>query len=1053
MPYEGPSGQVASGQVASVKSPTGRGSSGKGSYGQGLYGESAVRRSGRVALVAGTGTFAEGFDPLWRVPDELRLMRAVFTETAELSIHPESRLNPTVAELRHGLERAVTGGDAGIPPDVLVFYYSGHGVIHDEQLWIAAADSRLRQRATQLTVEDLVSLLIRAEADSPREIVVLLDFCFAGMAVEVFDRELARLRAQGRWLPVITVIAAVERTDQAQQLHFASSLAAALRNPPAGEQQPWIGQQELYKELERRMGDLSGVPVPVRNMLPAGESRAFPNPRYEPPTVRRPQEEGPGTGWAFCGRAAASRRIVAHLTSETARPGGLAVTGAASRGKSVLLDWVHTASCGEPLTPGPGAPEFPPEGCVDVLVDARGMPVTSVARKLAAHYRTGTKTDVPGLVAALAELPGPLRICVDSVEAAADEDELVGELLEPLGRIPGVRLVMAWSRVLPGFTGEQLALDGPEFTEDGDIARLVQQILCHRRDSRWGGVGREAITAVAEAVAEAAGGSWLQAYLFAIRHSPSDPAVVGVYAERSSAQLFFEKLESLDADGVDPDDHRWARDLLLPVAFGQGGGLPADGELWAAVVRASGRPKVGESDLKLLQELAGEFLAVPEDEMHGAGWRFERAPIGRYLVQAAEAPSVHAAFVRAMCERLPTRSPGSHDWSAADRYTRDHFPLHAWLAGVLDSYLDDPEFVLAMNAETLRRALIRASDHPDDKAGRVRSLCEQLYGTNRWDGHTLSRIALLAQIHSLGELAVRAAEWTSGWRPSLVERHPSAAVFCVDESTLLTATDYGFWRTGRGTPEEARAPGWSRLGTPGRSPVTTASVIDLAGRPCVFAGQIDGSAWIQSLDDNGGFKVIDGLGLNCRLVTCAQSGGGLLIAGTEGWQWREAKVTGAVVPRVGRRLGGAATARVGDTDLVAGMTATDVSVWRSDGEWLRTFTPPQGQALKAIAADSAGVFTGAGDGTVRRTPWSGHGGRQIATHSGPVAELRVRAGRHGRVLVSTGQYGDIQLTPLDGGGSTPYSLELGIGVNSADLSPSGDRVLVGTDAGVVDITL
>ncbi|MET9483531.1 hypothetical protein [Streptomyces sp. NPDC006638] len=977
--------------------------------------------------------------------DELRLTRAVFTETAGLTIHPKSQLNPTVAQLKESLEQALTGAPEGTPPQVLVFYYSGHGTAHDDQqLRIAAADSKRSGRATQLSVVELISLLIRSENESPAEIVVLLDLCNAGLAVDAFNRELARLRELGNWLPVLTVIGAVERYGDAQQLHFADSLASTLRSPPPAEQQEYIPMTVLFRELASRMGRLNGKPKPVMSPAPEGESEAFRNPWYEPPTTRRPQEEREGTGWAFCGRAEASEEIVSYLLSEAGR-GGLAVTGPAGSGKSVLLDWVAAASSGKPLQPGVNAPLPPPPGCLDLLVDARNLPVASVARKLAVHYGTGTGTDVPGLVAALTARSETMRICVDSVEAARDTASLVGDLLEPLAELTQVRLVVAWDEVHPGFGGRQLALGSPEYGTTEDVSRFVRQILQHRNDSQWRHVDKQVLDDVAHAAAEAAGGSWLRAYLFAVVLSPSDPSVARVHAERSTGELFLEKLESLDIDA----DRQWARDLLLPVALAQGGGMPADGRLWAAVVKAGGNVDVRESELKHIQELAGEFLAAPEDDMHGAGWRFERAIYARSLAESADETDAHGAFVRAMYDRLPVRPSSSRDWSAADLYTRDYFPHHARIAGVLEEYLDDPEFLLSVNAETLRRALIIASQHWNDKADKVRSLCERIEATDRWDGYTLSRMALLAQVGSLDTLARRAAEWTSGWQPLLVQRHPSHVVFRARNGVTLTTSDSRFWRNS-GTDLSTA---WSEVHTPaGGALVTTTSVIELGGVPCIFAGQIDGSAWIQRLDDEGDYKAIDGLTLNCRLVACAQAGDGLLIAGTEGWQWRAERRTSPMVHRLRRRLGGAATAVWNGITMVAGMTATDVSVWRSDGHLLHTFTPPQSQALTTIAADWDGVYTGAGDGTVWRTSWDGRERRQVATHTGPVAQMKLRPGQHGRTLVSAGRGGDILLTPLDRVGAGTSSLNLGITVNSADIAAPG-LVLAGTDAGVVQITL
>ncbi|MET9608922.1 hypothetical protein ABZZ17_28310 [Streptomyces sp. NPDC006512] len=1004
--------------------------------------DGGVRRSGRVALVSGTGEFGKGFDRLWHVRDEVRLMRTVLAATADLTIHPASRLNPSVQELKDSLEEALAG-PGGVPPDVLVFSYSSHGVLGAEtELRLAAADSRHGEWSTMLDAGDLVSLVLRDEAHSPREIVVLLDCCYAGTAVNAFKKVLAQREALGAWIPVLTVIGATERNVTAPQLHFADSFASTLSNPPADQSREFLPTKDLFEELKRRMLRLEQPLTPVNRNPDEGETRAFRNPLYESRTVRRPQEATPQSGWAFCGRAKAAADLVAYLTSQ-APPGGLAVTGAEGSGKSVLLDWIHTGARDDPLPAGPGAPAAVPRDCVDLLVDVRGLETRDAARKLAAHYGTGTGSDVPALVDALANREGTTAVLVDSVDACMDPDTLYATLLAPLAALPRVRLVMACKEVPAGFPGRLIALDGPEFTGPGDIAGFVRHVLCHRKGSRWHPTRDERLTEVADTVAKISAGSWLRAYLFSVNLSPLDPAEAHVDAERTIADLFLQELETFDADP------RWAQNLLLPVALAQGTGLPADGLLWAAVLRALGGESPGTTEIERVQRKASEFLASPEEKMHGAGWRFPPSPYAAALAGASDAEAGHAAFVRAMYEGLPTRPRGGRDWTAADRYTRSHFAHHARLAGVLDTFLDDPEFLLAMDAETLRRALNLSLLGAHDKASRVHSLCEQLHASPLRDGHTLSRLALLAQVHGLDELARRAGESSSGWVPSLLarKRHPTAVFFARDGRPLVVADGDVLHREVGDRP----ATSWSRLETDLREErVTTASVISLPQGECVFAGEIDGRAWIQGLDNRDAHIEIAGLDLRCELVACLQAGAGLLVAGTDGWQWRENRVTGPVVPAVGLRLGGAAAAVCEGGTLVAGRTARNVSVWRSDGVALRTFTPPQRKGLTAIAADARHVHTGAGDGTVWSTPWRGGEGHRVTTHKGRVAEVRVGRGRNGPVLVSTGQEGDVRITPLDDTTDAAWGVNLGLATDSADIDARGG-LLVGTEAGVVRI--
>jgi hypothetical protein len=999
----------------------------------------------RVALVMGTSTFGDGFAPLPSVPDELRLMKAVLTESADCVIHPKSDLNPSVDELKAAFEQALDGD--GTPPDLLILYYSGHAIdISDGDLFIAAHNSSKRELNSMLRADDLFALILpELHRPRPREVVILLDTCRAGLAVARFRREQGVQEAKGGDMPVLTVFGAVDRVHDAQQLHFVESFAAAVRTAPAADKAEYVPMHELYDELAGRMrklrGDQGDPPVPQFLGSP-GKSRAFLNPWYAA-DVRLPREAGEGSGWAFCGRAAAVEETVSYLYGEEAA-GGLAVTGGAGSGKSLLLDWIHTAAHGKPLPAGPGAPAPVADDPHLKLVDVRGLTLRVVLSRLSRLYELrATPSDSPqALIDALSEQPGPLRICFDSVDACAEPDRLYAELVAPLAALDHARVVVAGSHAPSGFTGRQLDLDGEEFADPDGIAAFVAHVLHHRKGTTWAYADQRWIGDIARDTAQAAGESWLRAYLFAVSLSADDPATATVRAERSTADLFLEQLAALDED-----DPRWAREMLMPVALAQGEGLPADGRLWAAVLSTGGH-RIEAADLTRVQQKASEFLAAPEGGMYGHGWRFERSPHARYLAESDEERAWHRRFVQAMTGQLPRRDSGALDWTAADRYTREHFAHHAHLAGVLTQYLHDPEFLLMMNSEALHRVLTVLHDGKDIAS--LRTLCGDLARTDRTDGHTLSRMALLAQVHGLPELARRARQSAVGWQPQLTYGRPTATVHCLPDGGEVLVDDQDDVQRNRGdhTP-------WEKIALRVRDArVTTTSLTTARDLPALFAGQIDGKAWVQLLErveDTKDHQEIGGLELNCRLVACVTTPAGMLIAGTDGWQWRSDQKTRPVVRPRGLRLGGAAAAVHDEVPMVAARTAKDVSVWSADGTFRHTYETQQTRSLTAIAADTTGVYTGAGDGSVWWTSWDDPTRRRwITTHAGQVVELRVREGTDGPTLISAGRQGDIRLTPLGSRRATPYHLDLGLDVGSVDVDTHGRIVVAGT-AGVIRI--
>ncbi|MEU4266656.1 caspase family protein [Streptomyces sp. NPDC026092] len=1037
----------------------------------------------RVALVSGTSTFRDGFEPLPRVPDELRMMRAVLAE-AGFTIHHDSQTDPKVPELKESFEKALDGVD-GTPPDILLFYYSGHGIdIGNRDVLLAAHDSVKAEPHTMLDVAALMSSIIPGidQKPRPREVVVLFDACRSGLAIHRLGEEARKQHGKSAAMPVLTLISSTDQTTDAQQMHFADSFTAALRNTRAGHDEEHLDTYKLFAELEVRMrkGSVNPKEPQLPDWVPPREGiRAFPNPRYNPRRrVRRPPEANDTSGWAFCGRAEAVRDLLRHLEEETpSDPGApLVLTGRPGSGKSVLLDWIHASSSDEPPLPaGARAPAPAPRGSVDHLLDVRGKSVDAVVGELARRCRTDEE-DSAGLVEALGDRG--LRLVFDSVDASEEPELLYRTLLAPLAAQPRTRVVLATSEVPDGFDGPLIDLDADAYFHEADVVALVEHVLRNRKDTRWSTTDTGSIRDIALATSAAAGRSWLRAYLFAVDTSAQDPATAKVEAERSNADLFLEALARLSRE-LDDDDPQWARDMLLPVALAGGDGLPADGRLWAAVVRAAGKPGAGPADIIDVCREARDYLDVPEDGMNGHGWRLTRPPTADYLADSDDnTHRYHGLFVAAMIEELPLLPSGQRDWSSADQYTREHLPYHARLAGILEQYLDDPEFLLAMHGETLYRTLGLIQKTTDDRVANVRALCWELMGA-RWrpDGHTLARLALHAQVRALDELARRSREYASGWQAVAVDCRPPElrpqpkskmktndrdvpadrgvkSVHCLPDGGELALTGHRVFHRPAGADDTA----WAVLNpdpekvhsrrekVPPR--ITASSVSDHDGQPMLIAGDIKGAAWLTLL--NGTAQEIEGLDLHCQLNTCLKVGQDLLIVGSEGWHWRSPGVTRDRVDKPGLRLGGATAALTSDGVRVAARTASQVVVWRGDGERLHTFEPPQKRGLKKITSNAHGIYTGAGDGSVWWSDWQGRSHRWIADHASGISDLRLCTVGATQVLVSAGVRGDIRLSPATGSG-TVHHFDIGLEVHSVDVHDNG-QILVGTVEGLVRIT-
>jgi hypothetical protein len=585
-------------------------------------------------------------------------------------------------------------------------------------------------------------------------------------------------------------------------------------------------------------------------------------------------------------------------------------------------------------------------------------------------------------------------------------------------------------------------MTSPEYSDAEDMVEFVQHVLRHRSGSRWQHAQHEQVRAVVKEIASASEGSWRRAWLLAILQCGSSSDLGWIETDRSDLNLLLAQLRQFDE--ADPN---WGVELLLPVAVAGPAGLPQDCELWLDTIRALGRTEAVFDDLARAREAAGGLLSQPEKGMQAQGWRFTRPEIAEAFVESQDQSiQCHRAFVRAMYERLLSRDETTKLWRTADYQTKNRFPYHARLAGVLEDYLDDPEFLVAMDQESLVSNLISASASHDDKPFRVLKVCERLGDPEYRYRLSYSRMALLAQVQGLDRLAERAVARSEHWTPTLIDRREQAFVFHIGGGSLLSITDSGIGVVDDGVWREVPAEHQTAR-------VTAASIIEQGVDKYLFAGQADGHAWIQSLDPRKGNQLLEGLDKDCRLVACQQvDGAGLLIAGTKGWQWRSNQRTSARVSAPRLRLAGAAAAVVSGTPMIAGHTARLVHIWRADGTHQRDVAPPHAQTLTAITADEHGVYTGDGDGVVHCSPWTGSVGFKVATHAHRVTELRIRSEGHRRTMISTSDRGEILLTDLDRPESAPRRIDLGIPAMSADLI-APDRLAVGTELGLADISL
>jgi WD40 repeat protein len=441
-------------------------------------------------------------------------------------------------------------------------------------------------------------------------------------------------------------------------------------------------------------------------------------------------------GWYFTGRTLVLRELVAWMTATPGRDGrARVVTGGPGSGKSAVLARLVTLDDRDYRATVPladmAAGTAPPAGSIDVAVHANGKTVGEVVGQLA--DATGHKVRSPeALVAALLDRPEPkpLVIVVDALDEAAEPRQLARELLRPLavdgGRV-GLRLLVGTRRHLVGLLGAGsvvIDLDGVPYLERADLAEYVRRLLVREGEPGASTPYRdcpEVAATVAAVVAERAYPTFLVARLLG-RALVDQPEVIEVTQPDWQARLPATVGDAMDAYLArfgDQEDR--VRDLLAPLAWAEGAGLPRDA-LWVRLACALSDRSYGAGDVRWLLESAAAYLLESDDPDGRVVHRLFHQALADHLRAGHRAREVQRRYASALLDTVllhaespPGHSPGTwdrphhRDWTAAHAYVRTHLATHAAAAGLLDGLLGDPGFVLAAEPGRLLPAVATAA--------------------------------------------------------------------------------------------------------------------------------------------------------------------------------------------------------------------------------------------------------------------------------------------------------------------------------------------------------
>jgi hypothetical protein len=205
-----------------------------------------------------------------------------------------------------------------------------------------------------------------------------------------------------------------------------------------------------------------------------------------------------------------------------------------------------------------------------------------------------------------------------------------------------------------GQPAQLIDLDQGCYADPGSVFRYARSCLLRLSDdSPYLHQPAHYLDAVTGAIAEAAGTSFLVALITA-RSMALSPGLVG-----PSDAGWGKGLPRLAADAMRADlDGRLgtradqARDMLLPLAYAQGSGLPWE-DVWPALIRALTGRRCGRDEFDWLIDVAGFYVVEStSDDRRRSTYRLYHEALAEHLRAGREDPDAdHAAIVDCLTER------------------------------------------------------------------------------------------------------------------------------------------------------------------------------------------------------------------------------------------------------------------------------------------------------------------------------------------------------------------------------------------------------------------
>ncbi len=699
--------------------------------------------TGRRFLVA-TGVTTGLQETAGLLVESVGTMAGIFQGTFGYERFEGLDLDPTAQQMRDEL-RALANKCG--PDDIVVLYHTGHGqmVAGAHRLWMGKTRDSV---ADTLRTSDLAELML---ADTPvNNLLLILDTCWAGDAVT--DVLLAGLRAAGDFAgKTLLAITSAYRRERVRAGDFARLFERAVNNPAtAGNRPRYLSPEAVVGSIKKDPERKPWQNVTYSTVLGTDEAPFLPNPRHstafsfdlaeqwqmEQAGPRRedleeffyPRARGVDvpeeSGWYFVGRHAALRDLTAWLTDQEDRR-TIVVTGDPGSGKSAVIG--RLAILSDPrwsrTVPRHGLPAdtIPPAGSIDVAIFARNRTSAEIFRRLCAEASLGGAATPVDFLRALDGKP--MVVAIDAIDEAVDLDRLISAVLNPLieaGPAAGLRMLLGTrSHILDRLSpaAHRIDLDDERYADPGSLRRYAEDRLQAADGSPYASADPMIVQAVARAVAQAAGRSFLVALItsrtLAAQRKIPDPADE---SWRASLPGTAAQAMQQDLDTRLRGDAARACALLRPLAYAAGRGLPWE-DIWAPLASVLAGRDYHDRDLIWLRENAGSYF-IEDTERGRSVYHLYHAALAEYLRHGQDEGQRHGEIHEFLLSRVPRAATGERDWPAAHPYTLAHLATHGAAAGTLDKLIIDPGY-LACAAPLGLLAAFPAARDPDARLAAV----------------------------------------------------------------------------------------------------------------------------------------------------------------------------------------------------------------------------------------------------------------------------------------------------------------------------------------------